>query len=309
MTKRAIGNLLNRYRSVLKKCRFINTFGSLAVAAMLVMGTASGEVFSQTIGYDVTSPASTGPTVSGTDNSPQADARGINAFAVGEHDIPATITRAEATATGTQEARSFGVLSESNTGGPLTVRLDSLEISSQATTEDGEGRSFGIYSYDNSTVSMKGGSVTSSAQSNNGDSTAYGIFSGESSRVTSGAGSVTASSSSDGSDTWVNSYGIQADGSSFFTATNPLIKIEASATSREKASELFAYGINAESNSTVTLNKADITVQTKTDHQLDHNTAYGVSLGGHSRFSMEDGSIRVPPLISAEKRLPGMPSE
>ena len=293
LSRNALGNLINRYRAVLRKCRLLNTFGALAVAAMLVMGTASGEAFSQTIGYDVTSPASTGPTVSVTDNSPQADARGINAFAAGEHDIPATITRAEATATGTQEARSFGMLSESNTGAPLTVRLDSLEISSQATTEDGEGRSFGIYSYDNSTVSMKGGSVTSSAQSNNGDSTAYGIFSGESSRVTSGAGSVTASSSSGGSDTWVNSYGIQADGSSSFTATNPLIKIEASATSREKASQLFAYGINAESDSTVTLNNADITVQTKTDHQLGYNTAYGVSLGGDSQFSMKDGSIRV----------------
>lgn len=140
---------------------------------------------------------------------------------------------------------------------------------------------------------MKGGSVTSSAESQNGDSTVYGIFSGESSHVTSGAGSVTAFSSSGGSDAWVYSYGIQADGSSSFTATNPLTKIEASATSREKASQLFVYGINAESDSAVTLNNADITVQTKTDHQLDYNNAYGVSLGGDSIFRMRDGSIRV----------------
>ena len=38
MTQGAIGNLCNRYRAVLKKCRLLNTFGSLAVAAMLVMG-------------------------------------------------------------------------------------------------------------------------------------------------------------------------------------------------------------------------------------------------------------------------------
>ena len=40
-TKGAIGNLLNRYKAVLKKCHLLNTFGSLAVAGMLVMGGAS----------------------------------------------------------------------------------------------------------------------------------------------------------------------------------------------------------------------------------------------------------------------------
>jgi len=40
LTKGAIGNLVNRYRAVLKKCNLINMFGSLAVASMLVMGGA-----------------------------------------------------------------------------------------------------------------------------------------------------------------------------------------------------------------------------------------------------------------------------
>ena len=40
LTKGAIGNLVNRYRAVLKKCNLMNTFGSLAVASMLVMGGA-----------------------------------------------------------------------------------------------------------------------------------------------------------------------------------------------------------------------------------------------------------------------------
>lgn len=40
LTKGAIGNLINRYKAVLKKCHLINTFGSLAVASMLVMGAA-----------------------------------------------------------------------------------------------------------------------------------------------------------------------------------------------------------------------------------------------------------------------------
>ncbi len=41
-TKKAMGSLVSRYRSILKKCHLLNTFGSLAVAGMLVMGGASG---------------------------------------------------------------------------------------------------------------------------------------------------------------------------------------------------------------------------------------------------------------------------
>ena len=40
LTKGAIGNLINRYRAVLRKCHLLNTFGSLAVASMLVLGGA-----------------------------------------------------------------------------------------------------------------------------------------------------------------------------------------------------------------------------------------------------------------------------
>ncbi len=40
LTKGAIGNLVNRYRAVLKKCNLINTFGSLAVASLLILGGA-----------------------------------------------------------------------------------------------------------------------------------------------------------------------------------------------------------------------------------------------------------------------------
>lgn len=41
LTKGAVGNLVNRYRAVLKKCHLLNVFGSLAVAGMLVMGGAT----------------------------------------------------------------------------------------------------------------------------------------------------------------------------------------------------------------------------------------------------------------------------
>lgn len=40
LSKGAVGNLVNRYRAVLKKCHLMNVFGSLAVAGMLIMGGA-----------------------------------------------------------------------------------------------------------------------------------------------------------------------------------------------------------------------------------------------------------------------------
>ena len=40
LSKNAVGNLINRYRAVLGKCRLINTFGSLALAAALTVGSA-----------------------------------------------------------------------------------------------------------------------------------------------------------------------------------------------------------------------------------------------------------------------------
>jgi hypothetical protein len=49
LTKGAIGNLINRYKAVLKKCHLMNTFGSLAVAGMLVMGGAGVAVAADAI--------------------------------------------------------------------------------------------------------------------------------------------------------------------------------------------------------------------------------------------------------------------
>ena len=48
LTKGAIGNLINRYKAVLKKCHLMNTFGSLAVAGMLIMGGAGVAVAEDT---------------------------------------------------------------------------------------------------------------------------------------------------------------------------------------------------------------------------------------------------------------------
>ncbi len=42
LSKNATGNLINRYKAVLKKCNLLNTFGSLAMATMLCLGLAGG---------------------------------------------------------------------------------------------------------------------------------------------------------------------------------------------------------------------------------------------------------------------------
>ena len=52
LTKGAIGNLINRYRAVLKKCHLLNVFGSLAVAGMLVMGGAAAAGAAITTGQE-----------------------------------------------------------------------------------------------------------------------------------------------------------------------------------------------------------------------------------------------------------------
>ena len=52
LTKGAIGNLINRYKAVLKKCHLLNVFGSLAVAGMLVMGGAGMAGAAITTGQD-----------------------------------------------------------------------------------------------------------------------------------------------------------------------------------------------------------------------------------------------------------------
>ena len=69
-TKGAIGNLLNRYRAVLKKCHLLNTFGALVVVGMFSLATPS-----ISFAVDVAS-------VNGTNYSSLADA--VNAANAGD---------------------------------------------------------------------------------------------------------------------------------------------------------------------------------------------------------------------------------
>ena len=65
LTKGAIGNLINRYKAVLKKCHLMNTFGSLAVAGMLIMGGAGVAVAADPDWGTANKPNTTGYTWTG----------------------------------------------------------------------------------------------------------------------------------------------------------------------------------------------------------------------------------------------------
>ena len=321
MTKGAVGNLVNRYRAVLKKCRLMNAFGSLAVAAMLVMGGAAGEAFGNPTGYDVTSPSGAGGTVSGTDSWREADARGINAWATGDYTVPDTITRAEATATGSDTAFSYGVMSQSDTGSQLTVHLGSLDISSKAVLKDGYdysySESFGIFNDNNSTVTMKGGSITSSVESQSGTGAAFGIFNRGNSHVTSGADSITVISESKGGNASVQSYGV-VFGSPIYNDDYDVIgythdtveltngKVNINVTSiAQSDGDLYACGLWGKGGE-ISLNDAEVTVETQTPHQVGYSNTYGVMLEGGSTLKMKDGFIHVTATDSKNEAFTGI---
>lgn len=77
LTKGAIGNLINRYRAVLKKCHLLNVFGSLAVAGMLVMGGAAAAGAAETTDKVLSEDISTSVVVS-AGNSVNLDLNGYN---------------------------------------------------------------------------------------------------------------------------------------------------------------------------------------------------------------------------------------
>lgn len=67
MTKNAVGNLIARYKTVLQNCSLMNTFGTLAVASMLVLGGAIGAQAATTISADTEAKGATGSYIGDAD--------------------------------------------------------------------------------------------------------------------------------------------------------------------------------------------------------------------------------------------------
>lgn len=135
LTKGAIGNLINRYKAVLKKCHLLNVFGSLAVAGMLVMGGAAAAGAAVDWGTE-NQPATKGYTWQGEETVTHPgdifidtkNARAFQAYQDGPYSGHTPIHNAEK--------------------GTLVLGSDSatISISSSGTT----GESYGVLIFDNS---------------------------------------------------------------------------------------------------------------------------------------------------------------
>ena len=135
LTKGAIGNLINRYKAVLKKCHLLNVFGSLAVAGMLVMGGAAAAGAAVDWGTE-NQPATKGYTWQGEETVTHTgdifidtkNARAFQAYQDGSYSGHTPIHTAEK--------------------GTLVLGSDSatISISSSGTT----GESYGVLIFDNS---------------------------------------------------------------------------------------------------------------------------------------------------------------
>ena len=107
-TKGAIGNLLNRYKAVLKKCNLLNTFGSLAVASMLVMGGAGVAQAYITEGGLAAADTTYSDQYDGTDEAPNTDATKAGALTINYPTADVTIGSSASFSNFTNNASTAG---------------------------------------------------------------------------------------------------------------------------------------------------------------------------------------------------------
>ena len=155
LTKGAIGNLINRYKAVLKKCHLMNTFGSLAVAGMLIMGgagmAAAGAAASPDWGT-ADKPSTTGYTWTGEE----------------------TVTHTGDVYIKTGDARAFQAYQTNNTKkGAISLGSGSSTIVINSSVENGS--SYGVLVFDDSSqhsdqlkLDLTGDTISISAESKDG---------------------------------------------------------------------------------------------------------------------------------------------
>ena len=152
LTKGAIGNLINRYKAVLKKCHLMNTFGSLAVAGMLVMGGAGMAVAADPGWGTADKPNTTGYTWNGKE----------------------TVTHTGDVYIKTGADRAFQAYQTNNTKkGAISLGSGSSTIVINSSVE--KGSSYGVLVFDNSSehsdqlkLDLTGDTISISAESKDG---------------------------------------------------------------------------------------------------------------------------------------------
>lgn len=196
LTKGAIGNLINRYKAVLKKCHLMNTFGSLAVAGMLVMGGAAAAGAAETTDKVLSEDISTSVVVS-AGNSVNLDLNGYNIATSNIYAlfVDGDVTISDSVGTGKIEGGSYstvvndsgvlrfesGLINLTNSGNPIQVQQGGQAFISGGTVS---GFDTGICLYANSegmqaTVTIEGDSViktTAPESQHDGDPVAVAVF-------------------------------------------------------------------------------------------------------------------------------------
>ena len=196
LTKGAIGNLINRYRAVLKKCHLLNVFGSLAVAGMLVMGGAAAAGAAETTDKVLSEDISTSVVVS-AGNSVNLDLNGYNIATSNTYAlfVGGDVTISDSVGTGKIEGGSYstvvngsgvlrfesGLINLTNSGNPIQVQQGGQAFISGGTVS---GFDTGICLYANgegmqATVTIEGDSViktTAPEWQQDGDPVAAAVF-------------------------------------------------------------------------------------------------------------------------------------
>lgn len=159
-TKKAIGNLLNRYRAVLKKCHLLNTFGTLALASAL-MAAGAGSALAASWGW--VNKSAEGPYTAWTsinkdttivngkvegntlNSTAEKDVIGFVYFAGFEKDSGTAVTITDSSFKNNTISAKYGVSAGGIMNKGMTIDLNNVEFSGNKISSGGYSNGGAIY--------------------------------------------------------------------------------------------------------------------------------------------------------------------
>lgn len=159
-TKKAIGNLLNRYRAVLKKCHLLNTFGTLALASAL-MAAGAGSALAASWGW--VNKSAEGPYTAWTsinkdttivngkvegntlNSTAEKDVFGFVYFAGFEKDSGTAVTITDSSFKNNTISAKYGVSAGGIMNKGMTIDLNNVEFSGNKISSGGYSNGGAIY--------------------------------------------------------------------------------------------------------------------------------------------------------------------
>lgn len=313
LTKGAIGNLINRYRAVLKKCNLMNVFGSLAVAGILVMG--AGVARATDYNVHITGKETSYPdTIKTGDNNEytysfskrdtlscpiKAEAEKNAAVYLGystNNTNSVTIHNLDINISDINDASAVGLWISGGSDKKITFDNGNLTIAGQIKNynfpEDykGTGNYTGIQALGNNNIITFGnGDINIDLQKTEQNYThsAQGIYASSGNSVTKGTGAITVKSQSLAN---ANAFGISSLGQVISNGGN--ITVSAKSDSTSEINSAYSIGIYGNNNSNISINDSKINVSSISS---DKAWAYaqGLSNKDNSSISMGNGDIAV----------------